>query len=329
VSDGTSFAGDLPEEPPVSGAPLERRIVAFVIDGSLVSVGAWIVAPLAGTYLAGLGPYGRFVGLGMGALSLGPMNSSLTGGASPGKRVLGLRVVDAEGAPIAPLRSIVRSTVLLLPLMLNGVFFPYYGDMTPLIHAVAGLLFASVLGLGGAFLYLAAFNRPARQLPHDLVARTWVVRADAPNRSKAETRRLHARLAAVWIALVASAPLVAARWLDPQRLAPDLMRVARALHAAAPDAWVTTVQETRGAARPRRLTVAVRMREDRDRQELARRMAGVVLERHPHAREFDTITVAVSYGFEVGFASRIATQIFSHSPDDWSRQLDPQGGHSR
>jgi uncharacterized RDD family membrane protein YckC len=69
------------------------------------------------------------------------------GGATLGKRLLGLRVIGPDGAPPTPARSAVRSAL-----------------------AVAS---AGLLGLG--FL-LALFTRSGRAL-HDLIARTWVVKA--------------------------------------------------------------------------------------------------------------------------------------------------------
>ena len=69
------------------------------------------------------------------------------GGATLGKRLVGIRVVGPDGAPPSPARSAIRSVL-----------------------AVAS---AAFLGLG--FL-LALFTRTGRAL-HDLLARTWVVKA--------------------------------------------------------------------------------------------------------------------------------------------------------
>ncbi|HEX9399627.1 MAG TPA: RDD family protein [Anaeromyxobacter sp.] len=69
------------------------------------------------------------------------------GGATLGKRLVGIRVVGPDGAPPSPARSAIRSALALLS--------------------------AGLLGLG--FL-LALFTRTGRAL-HDLLARTWVVKA--------------------------------------------------------------------------------------------------------------------------------------------------------
>ncbi len=69
------------------------------------------------------------------------------GGATLGKRLVGIRVVGPDGAPPSPARSAIRSGLALVS--------------------------AALLGLG--FL-LAFFTRTGRAL-HDLVARTWVVKA--------------------------------------------------------------------------------------------------------------------------------------------------------
>jgi uncharacterized RDD family membrane protein YckC len=69
------------------------------------------------------------------------------GGATLGKRLVGIRVVGPDGGPPSPSRSAFRSLLALVS--------------------------AALLGLG--FL-LALFTRTGRAL-HDLVARTWVVKA--------------------------------------------------------------------------------------------------------------------------------------------------------
>jgi resuscitation-promoting factor RpfA len=69
------------------------------------------------------------------------------GGATLGKRLVGIRVVGPDGAPPSPARSAIRSFLAVLS--------------------------AAFLGLG--FL-LALFTRTGRAL-HDLLARTWVVKA--------------------------------------------------------------------------------------------------------------------------------------------------------
>ncbi len=68
-------------------------------------------------------------------------------GATLGKRLLGMRVVGPDGAPPSPARSAFRSTVALAS--------------------------AALLGLG---FVLALFTRTGRSF-HDLLARTWVVKA--------------------------------------------------------------------------------------------------------------------------------------------------------
>jgi uncharacterized RDD family membrane protein YckC len=68
-------------------------------------------------------------------------------GATLGKRLLGLRVIGPDGAPPSPARSAARSALAALS--------------------------AGLLGLG---LLLALFTRSGRAL-HDLLARTWVVKA--------------------------------------------------------------------------------------------------------------------------------------------------------
>lgn len=103
-------------------ADLERRFHAFVVDrllGWSVAVGAGLAA-----WSGGLGPWGSaavaaaaiaLVGLGL-ALLLGVR------GTSPGKALLGLRVVDAvTGAPIGVGRALLRQLLLGLSILPLGL----------------------------------------------------------------------------------------------------------------------------------------------------------------------------------------------------------------
>jgi uncharacterized RDD family membrane protein YckC len=147
-------------------APTWRRVVAGLLDGApFAAAGALLARALVGAASAGLpapatGLDGlldlvareRVIVLSVAAavaLALG-VYATLThalAGATVGKWACGLRVVGPDGARPGLLRSAVRT-------------------------ALAGLS-VGLLGLG---LVLALFTRSGRAL-HDLLARTWVVRA--------------------------------------------------------------------------------------------------------------------------------------------------------
>jgi uncharacterized RDD family membrane protein YckC len=144
-----------------------RRAVAWLVDGvPFLAAGGWLGFLLLREAAAGRGagsPSGieelvelvareRVIAASVAAavalvLATYATLAHALGGATLGKRLVGIRVVGPDGRPPSPARSAVRSLL-----------------------AVAS---AALLGLG--FL-LALFTRTGRAL-HDLAARTWVVKA--------------------------------------------------------------------------------------------------------------------------------------------------------
>ncbi|MCX4968904.1 RDD family protein [Streptomyces sp. NBC_00654] len=96
----------LPEKGPGSVAPLGRRFGALFIDWSLCMVIAYGLLARGDQQAAGNWALGIF--LVMSVLTVGTI------GSTPGKRILGLRVVSENGGRAGGGRVILRSVLLLL-----------------------------------------------------------------------------------------------------------------------------------------------------------------------------------------------------------------------
>ncbi|MEE1738389.1 RDD family protein [Streptomyces sp. BE147] len=96
----------LPEKGPGSVAPLGRRFGALFIDWSLCMVIAYGLLARGDQQAAGNWALGVF--LVMSVLTVGTI------GSTPGKRILGLRVVAENGGRAGAGRVILRSVLLLL-----------------------------------------------------------------------------------------------------------------------------------------------------------------------------------------------------------------------
>ncbi|WP_369202115.1 RDD family protein [Streptomyces sp. PU-14G] len=95
----------LPEEGPGSLAPVGRRVGALFIDWALCALIAF--ALLAGRKLEGTSDWALVVFVVMSVLTVG------TVGSTPGKRLLGLRVVALDGLGKLPMwRTVVRTVLL-------------------------------------------------------------------------------------------------------------------------------------------------------------------------------------------------------------------------
>ncbi|MBN3928272.1 RDD family protein [Streptomyces verrucosisporus] len=96
----------LPEDGPGSIAPLGRRFGAIFIDWGLCMLIAYGL--LTGGDLGSAGNWALLVFAVLGVLTVG------TVGFTPGKRLLGLRVVSANGGRLTLPRAVVRTALLVL-----------------------------------------------------------------------------------------------------------------------------------------------------------------------------------------------------------------------
>ena len=166
-------------------ASVPRRIATYGIDIGIVFVALlafqallYPVNPLLrGTAVSGITlhawvtltvslPVAIFFGLSWGSRS----------GATPGMRLTRLRVRGAEGERVPYARALLRGVVLLAPFELNHfvLFYPQpiWDAPSPGFRSGFLAVYAFVL------LYLAAtLWTPRRQGPHDLAARTIVIRS--------------------------------------------------------------------------------------------------------------------------------------------------------
>ena len=179
-----------------------RRASAFAIDGlvagtALVLLLQLVLDPLRQAFGPGWARFGLvYFAYALLTVSL-PLWLYFTGyesspaHATPGKRWLGLTVVSTGDAPIGFGRALLRTLVRLLPFEVahytltvpaNPFVDPISGSLT--IPGLGGLgpgvltgLLVALLALGA--LLFATLLHPDGRGPHDLVAGTFVVRADS------------------------------------------------------------------------------------------------------------------------------------------------------
>lgn len=96
----------LPESGPGSVAPVGRRVGALFIDWAMCALIAYGL--IAGRDLRVADVWAPVVFFFLGVLCVG------TVGCTPGKRLLGLRVVRLDGGPLGPFKAVLRTFLLVL-----------------------------------------------------------------------------------------------------------------------------------------------------------------------------------------------------------------------
>lgn len=164
-----------------------RRLLAFLFDGIILGLIGTVPAMFLGQMSAGLGPWGHLLLVPAMTLYRGIFQGGW--GATPGQRLLGLRVVAVGGGRLGWGRALLRSGVLSLGLGAMGMPMPGHSWEEVGVRLVAGLF-----GFGSLYL---AFFEPGRRGVHDLLAMTLVVLKD----TKVSTFPLERRHAAVLLLL--------------------------------------------------------------------------------------------------------------------------------
>lgn len=162
-----------PNESSVAG--FWQRVGAATIDTFLLAVLGGVVGLVFREKLMELGPQTRWLGLIPMLGYFGIMNSNLTGGQTLGKRILKIKLVDQNARPIAVPNSFFRASLLSAPVIANGAIL----NIETGAEIIGAVLAAIVFWIGPANIYLFLFNRNTRQGFHDLLARTYVVKAES------------------------------------------------------------------------------------------------------------------------------------------------------
>ena len=153
---------------------LWRRFIAYALDAFVLGIVGSGIGAVFYDRLARLGSWGRLVGFSVSFVYFAVLDSEIGNGQTLGKRWLRLRVIDRSGSPISLARSLLRTLIFVIPPSLYGLKLAE--SRTPSI--VISLVFMVVWWVGGATLYLIAFNHRTRQGIHDIAVGSCVANAE-------------------------------------------------------------------------------------------------------------------------------------------------------
>jgi uncharacterized RDD family membrane protein YckC len=318
-----------------------RRFAAFGVDSLILATIGQVIGFVCFDNLVRLGAAGRLVGFPIALAYFGILNSRIGGGQTLGKRLLKLRVVDREGTLIGLGRSALRYTILALPIFLDWSLWPISinpdGPTSFPSVALYIVLALIVYGMGLSDLYLFIFNFRTRQTLHDLVAGTFVVRADAPvARIELTMWRPHLAIVAT-MAAIGVAGSVTKIYLDqsgsgsarsPLRAIEQNIASRPSVRSAAVEAVTHTVGASfpgEGAAQAavtHLLDVSVVLGDcPDDPEKAADTFADIALEISPDLVGNDEMAVRLRCEFDIGIATWRHKYLASHSREEWRQRL--------
>jgi uncharacterized RDD family membrane protein YckC len=299
------------------------RLGALFLDLLLLGAIGAAAGALFGDDFSQLGAWGRLLGFCVAAVYFGTLNSRITGGQTPGKRLLRIKVVDKDGAPLSVPQSVVRFLPLGATWLLNNAPLGDTGLAAPWIY----LIHVSVIGVGLSVAYLFFFNRSTRQVLHDIAAGSYVVPAvSAGTVEAAELPRVHLWVCATLL-LTSGAALFLATDPGATDPYPSLTRIRQRVTA---ETWVadanvfkgtSTTSTDQGTNTINYLQITARLRSpDSADAARAKQLATVAMSEDSSLHELDLIRVSLAYGYDIGIAGGWSSHDFAYSPARWLEQ---------
>ena len=302
-----------------------RRVAAFVVDGLILGLIGSALGLAFFDALVRMGPWGRLLGFVIALAYFVPQECAPSG-QSLGKRLLGIRVVDAQGRALSPARGVLRFIVFGVPYFLNGAALPMN------VAGFAGGFPLAVLVLGGvlALAYLLVFNRRTRQSLHDLAVGAFVVRVREGARlapGPARTWGGHLVIAGALIVLSGASPLTFPALMRLPMFADLLVLYARLsdqpeLHAVSVSESALRVYGAQSSGVTHVLLIQASIVEPlADYVPLSTRLAGIALKVYPNAAHDDRIVVRLAHGYDIGIASAWTSHDLAYTPGQWADRV--------
>ncbi len=298
-----------------------RRLGAFFIDSIILGLLGLVLGLFFSQQFVELGGWGRAIGFPIAALYFAVLNSRIGGGQTIGKRAFKIQVVDKGGELLSLPKSTLRYSIIGVPYFLNGALLPE-SFLYPVGFYILSLL---VFGFGLSIVYLFVFNRNTRQSLHDIITGTYVVRK---NSESSEALKpiwpLHYAITGVLMVLSLLAPIFMGQIIQGEffsellKTRERIQNVPQVVNATIQDGQ-STFSEISGESKTTTYLSAqvVINNQNIEDEELAARIANVILETHKDAIQRNLIQVSLTYGYDIGIASKWTRYRYSFSPEYW------------
>lgn len=300
-----------------------RRFFAFALDSILLGIIGSILGALFFDAFTRMGAMARIVGFLVATIYFALFDSSIGKGRSIGKRLLRLKLVDAQGEALALEEAILRFVILAVPYFLNGLPLP----VSRTSEAVGVLLSLVVFGVGGTNLYLLIFNRGTRQGLHDMVVKSYVIMVESEGPVTTGlfwTKHWGLIGSTVGVAILAASifsPWLAKRGSFPQMMQ-DVALVEQIEGVITAGVNETKILHSGPRENDRFLTINVLWSGAQGSENaVINQIARTILEHDHNIQRYSKMRIILTRGYDIGIASRWTSQWAAYSPDEWREQV--------
>ena len=319
-----------PEKPKLIICGFWRRLIAFIIDVTILGIVGVGVGALFYDSLAELGGWGRLLGFGVALLYFGLLNSSIGNGQTIGKRILKIQVVNNDKQTISIPKSFLRFIILAIPYFLNGALIP----PELLINTFTSLLLGvAVFFGGGAIVYLFIFNRETRQSLHDLIIGTYVVNIGSSEELPVKPfwKGHLAVVSTLFVTVIVLIIFVIPKFTDKEPFSRLLIVQKQIQKSGLVHVVTVTVGKSSGTNKSEEgkekwettflSTNAVLKHRPSDDDVVVSKIASIILETYPEVIEKNSLVINTSYGYDIGIASAWKIHRVQHAPQEWKKLL--------
>lgn len=298
-----------------------RRVGAFFIDAIILGIFGLLLGLIFSQQFVELGGWGRAIGFPIAAIYFVIFNSSIGGGQTIGKRILKIQVVDKTGGLLNLPKSTLRYSVIGIPYFLNGAMIPE-SFLYPVGFYLLSLL---VFGFGLSIVYLFVFNRHTRQSLHDIISGSYVVlKSTEASETIKPIWRVHYAICGILMLLALIAPIFVGQlskndfFSELLKTRERILNIPQVVYATLQDGY-TTFSPVGGESKTTTYlsTQVFIENQNIEDEKLASKIANTILETHKEANQRNLIQVVLTYGYDIGIASKWNSYRYSFAPDYW------------
>lgn len=285
-----------------------RRLAAFFVDFLLLGLLGYILGLFFENIFIQMGNWGKLIGFVIALCYLSIMNSNLFNGQTFGKKILKIKVVNSTNEFLRIDKSILRTTVLTVPIFLNGIFFSEEDTTSFIAYLLAFIFF----GGGFSIIYLYIFNRTTRQSLHDLVVKTFVVNAQTNSLKIEKIWSKHYVVISIILVIALLAPVVASKFVKNE-LFTNLSKAQSAvskepniLNATVSSGFTASnILSNKDKKTNTYLHVQATLKtKDIENSLIAKKLALVAMDSIPDAKNMDSIQISLVRGYDIGIWSQ-------------------------
>ncbi|VFQ44160.1 RDD family protein [Desulfoluna butyratoxydans] len=297
------------------------RVGALFVDALILCVFGLFLGLAFSQQFAELGGWGRAIGFPIAAMYFVILNSRFGGGQTIGKRVFKVQVVDKTGKLLNLTQSTLRYSIIGIPYFLNGAIIPE-SIFFPVVLPLVSLL---VFGFGISIIYLSVFNRNTRQSLHDIITGTYVIRKDLESDEIVKPIWSgHYAICTIIMVLALLAPIFSNQLSQNEFFSEltatrkNIQNLPHVVYATIQDGQSTTIRVGDESKTTTYLNIQVIVNDPKiDAEKFAAKVVNIALESHKEATQKNQIQVVLTYGYDIGIASKWISSRYSFAPEYW------------